>query len=67
MVGQIPRQQVIQVHGRARTFKDSVSAIGIGHEVEWFPEFDESVHQQLRPLVVNVVVTRAVHDQQMAF
>src|SRR5215813_3583337 len=66
MLGHVPGQQMIQMHTRARTFKDAVSAVGIGHEVERFPEFDEFVHQQLRPLVVNVVVAGAVHNQQMA-
>lgn len=65
MLGQVAREQVIQVHGGARAFKDAVSAIRIGHEVEGFPEFDELVHQQFRPLVVNIVVAGAVHDQQM--
>ena len=37
MLGQVPREQVIQVHGRARAFKDAVRAIGTGHEVERFP------------------------------
>lgn len=66
MVGQVSRQQMVQVHGRARAFKDAVRAIGIGHEVERFPEFDELIHQQLRALVVNVVIAGAVHNQQMA-
>jgi hypothetical protein len=66
MLGQVPREQVIQVHGRARAFKDAVSAIGIGHEVERLPQGDQLVDQQLRPLVMNIVVARAVHNQQMA-
>lgn len=67
MLGQVPREQVIQVHGRAWAFKDAVGAVGIGHEVERFPEFDKFVHQQLRPLVMDVVVAGAMHNQQMTF
>src|SRR5690349_11257553 len=66
MLGQISRQQVIQMHGGARTFIYAVSAIGISHEIEWFPEFDELVYQQLRPLIVDIVVAGPMHNQQMA-
>ena len=66
MLGQVPREQVIKMHRHAWAFRDAVSAIGINHEVKRFPEFDQFVHQQLRPLLVNVVVAGAVHNQQMA-
>ncbi len=50
----------------AGTFRDRMSPIGIRHKVEGFSQIDESIHEQLRPLVVHVVITRAMDDQQVA-
>ena len=37
----------------AGTFRDRMSPIGIRHKVEGFSQIDESIHEQLRPLVVH--------------
>ncbi len=54
MFGQIPGEQMIQVNRGARTFTYAVSSIGIRHEFERLPEFDEFIHQLLRALAKTV-------------
>src|SRR5215470_8458924 len=49
-----------------KTFRDCMSPIRIGHEVEGFSQIDESIYKQLRSLVVHVVVTGSMDDQQVA-
>jgi len=53
--------------GRAVPFRDAVSPIRIRHYRERFVVRDQLVDQQLRSLIVDVVVAGAVDDQQIAF
>ena len=41
-------------------------AIGIRHEVERLSQLNQPIHQQFRTRVVNIVVSGAVHDEEMA-
>jgi hypothetical protein len=62
---QIPRQQSIQMPRRTRPFVNPVRAVRIGHHREGLVRSDQRVDQRFRPLVMNVVVARAVYDQQL--
>ena len=46
---------------------DPVTPIRIFHEVELFVEFDQPVQQSLGSLKMNIVISRAVNDQQLPF
>jgi hypothetical protein len=43
-----------------------VSPARIGHEVERFAQFYQSVHQEFGTLIVHVVIVRPVNQQQLA-
>ena len=66
MFVQITRQQFEEMTCRTFSLKNPVGTIWISHHCEWLIVFHELVYQHLRPLIVNVVVARSVHDQQVA-
>src|SRR5262245_40504697 len=41
-------------------------SVWIHHQVERLAELDEPIYEALRALIVNVVITRAVDDQQLS-
>lgn len=65
--GQKTSQQVIEMRRGAGAFRDRVGAIRIRHEVERLAELNQTVYQELRTLVVHVIVPGAVHDEEIAF
>src|SRR5262249_48895258 len=64
MLLQIPRDHAVDVQRRARAFVDRVGAAGVDEVVERFPQFDQTVHEAFRALDVDVVVSRAVDEEQ---
>ena len=55
-----------EVDAGVEAFVDGVGAVGVRHHSELLTVGDEGVHQCFGPLVVAVVVTRAVDEQQLA-
>ena len=62
---QIPRHQLVQVHGRVLPLINAVGAVGVGHHREALPVGDELVDQFLKALIVDVVVARPMDDEQV--
>ena len=65
MFDEIARDQLVDVHRRAGSLGDRVRAIRVDHEVERLSKLHEPVHETLGSLIVHVVVTRTMHDQEM--
>ncbi len=51
----------------ACVFANAMGAVGIVHEIKELAEFDEAIDEALGALEVDVVVSGAVHDEQVAF
>src|ERR1700678_1227988 len=66
VLGQETLQQAIEVTGGARTFVDAVGTVGVGHHGKGLFGGDERVDERLRALVMDVVIPRAVDDQELA-
>jgi len=49
----------------AGAFAKSVRPVGIVHEVEGLAQFDEAIDEAFGSLEVDVVVSGAVHDEQV--
>lgn len=64
---QVRRHQASQVASGVVAFFDRVCAVRISKHRELFVVLDQFVDQHLAGLVVAVVVTRAVDEQQVAF
>ena len=48
------------------TFADAVGAVGVGHHREYLVVFDQFVDKTLSSLVMDIVVARAVNEEQIA-
>ena len=66
MFHQVPREQRVDVERRSTPLANAMRAIGVRHEVERLAERDQAVHQAFGALVIHVVVTGAMHDQQLS-
>ncbi len=62
---QIAQQQTIQMQRRTRALVNCVRPVGVFHEVHRLIQFDQPIQQKLGPGVVDIVITRPVHHQQM--
>ena len=49
----------------AGAFAESVRAVGVVHEVEGLAQFNEAIDETFGSLEVDVVITGAVHDEQV--
>src|SRR5688500_949085 len=66
MLSQISSHQTVQVKRCAFTLRDAVGAVRIRHYREVFICGDKGVDQKLRSLVMDVVITGTVNDQEVA-
>ncbi len=64
---EIVGHEFVEVRRSTGALMDGVVAVGVGHERELLVVFDEFVDEFFGPLVVDVVVTRAVDDEKVAF
>src|SRR5207253_2707005 len=62
----VTSDQVVEVQRCAFAFVDVVCPVGIHHQVKLFAEFDQSIDEAFGSLVVNVIVTGAMHDEEFA-
>lgn len=46
-------------------FTDAMGAVGVVHEIEGLAEFDEAIDEALGSLEVDVIVSGAMHDEEM--
>ena len=66
MFEEVARDERLDVQAGASALRDAVRPVGVHHQVERFAEFDETIHEPLGALIVDVVVTRPVDDEQPA-
>ncbi len=64
---QVTGQELVEMTRRPLLVRDSMPAIGVGHHGEELVVNDELVDQRFGALIVDVVVTGAVDDEQIAF
>jgi hypothetical protein len=65
VLDEVPRDQLIDVHRRARPLRDRVRAVRIHHQIERLPEFHETIDEAFRALIVDVVVAGPMDDEQV--
>jgi hypothetical protein len=66
VVLEIVGEQGVQMQGGALALRDTVAAVGVSHHVELLALGDQLVDQQLDALVMDVVVTRTVDQEEVA-
>jgi len=66
MLLKIPRKQIEQMHRRPRPLEYPMRPIRIFHHLKRLPRRDQRIDELLRALEVNIIIPRAVHDQQIA-
>ena len=63
---QVSSEQLIQVQARIRSFADGVRPVGIRHHRERLVQLNQLIDKSFRVLVVDIVVSSAMHDQQLS-
>ena len=65
-LAEVPRHGGEKMPAGVGPFRDSVGAVGVGEHGEVPVVRDEGIHQLFHSLVVDVVIPRPMHNQQIA-